>query len=57
VYQYLKEWNEACAYAGECLPPFIYSFTKEPYVALGFVGAVCIAIYLWNEYSLVRGRS
>lgn len=46
---FLKEWNEACAYAGECLPPFVYDLTRDPWPALAFIVLVCGGLYLWNE--------
>ena len=49
MYQYLKEWNEACVYAGECLPPFVYDLTREPYSAIISIGTVCLGLYIWNE--------
>ena len=42
---YLKEWNDACAYAYECFPPFIYDLNKEPYTALFTIGMVCFICY------------
>lgn len=46
---YLKEWNEACVYANECLPPFIYELTRPPYDFLALLFFVIFLIYLWNE--------
>lgn len=44
--EYLRDWNDACAYARECLPPDLFI---EPFTFFLFVGATTCAIYLWNE--------
>lgn len=50
--EYLKDWNEACVYAKECLPPFAYDITREPFSAILLFAGLSLAIYLVNEYLL-----
>lgn len=57
MFEYLKEWNEACVYAKECLPSFAYVLTREPYSTVLVFAAVCLGLYLINEYGLARVRS
>jgi len=47
--KYLQEWNEACVYARECLPPFFYDLTKEPWSFMIVLASVCALIYMVNE--------
>lgn len=50
--QYLREWNEACVYAKECLPPFVYDLFVEPYDAIIVFSGICAIIWFINEKSL-----
>lgn len=55
--EYLKDWNDACAYAGECLPPFTYDLFREPYSAVLGFSFMCLGLYLINEYGLAKARA
>ena len=57
MYHYLQEWNEACAYAAECLPPFVYEINGETVWFMIFTIAVCYGIYLKNEYDISKARA
>lgn len=45
----LREWNEACVYAGECLPPFFYDLSREPWLAIIAIAIGCFLIWAINE--------
>lgn len=47
--QFLQEWNEACAYANECLPPFVYTADNDLWGFLFAVSFICFMIWLVNE--------
>lgn len=47
--QFLKEWNEACVYADECLPPFLYSADWDLIGFMGFTALVAFIIWYVAE--------
>jgi len=49
IEQYFREWGEACTYAKECLPPFVYEMGREPWSALISIAVVCLLIWSWIE--------
>ena len=54
--EYLKEWNEACAYAGECLPPSFYGLDFDLPGFFIFIALVVGIVYLRNERNLTRSK-
>lgn len=49
--EYIRTWDEACYYAGECrldLSPI------EGIVPLFWIGVACFVIYLFNEWNIRR---
>ena len=50
MHAYLKEWNEACAYARECLPPP----NVDPYTPFVWIGVAGFVIWAVNEWRLTR---
>lgn len=46
---YLQDWNEACAYAKECLPPFYYDVYREPWDVLLVIAFLAYVLWAWNE--------
>jgi len=52
--QYLEEWNEACAYAHECVPDMPLAHAPGPFFALASIAAVCFLLWRRNERALQR---
>ena len=52
--EYLKEWNEACAYAGECLPPSFYGMDFDLPGFFIFIVIIIGIVYLHNERKIDR---
>jgi hypothetical protein len=52
--QYLREWNEACAYAYECFPPFVYEIDLEFVETFAFILIVIYSVYRFNENRIQR---
>jgi hypothetical protein len=46
---YLQDWNEACAYAKECLPPPVYDISHEPWTFLLTIVFGVYVVWAWNE--------
>ena len=49
LWQWVREWGEACTYARECVPDLSFFVPNEPYSALASIAAVCFIVWWWND--------
>ena len=54
LWQWVREWGEACTYARECNPDLSYFVPKEPYSALACIAGVCFIAWRWNNTKIRR---
>jgi hypothetical protein len=54
LWQWVREWGEACTYARECVPDLSFFVPKEPYSALAFIAGVCFIAWRWNDTNIRR---
>ncbi len=56
LWQWLREWGEACTYARECVPDLSFFVPGEPYSALACIAGVCFIVWRWNDTNIRRIR-
>ena len=49
LWQWARDWDEACTYARECVPDLSFFVPNEPYSALASIAAVCFIVWWWND--------
>ena len=49
LWQWVREWGEACTYARECVPDLSFFVPSEPYSALATIAGVCFIVWRWND--------
>jgi hypothetical protein len=49
LWQWVREWGEACTYARECVPDLSFFVPSEPYSALATIASVCFIVWRWND--------
>jgi hypothetical protein len=54
LWQWVREWGEACTYARECLPDLSFFIPNEPYSALACIAGVCFIAWRWNNTNIRR---
>jgi hypothetical protein len=54
LWQWARDWDEACTYARECVPDLSFFVPKEPYSALASIAGVCFAVWWWNDAKIRR---
>ncbi len=54
LWQWMREWGEACTYARECLPDLSFFVPSEPYSALATIAGVCFIVWRWNDTNIRR---
>ena len=52
--QWVRDWDEACTYARECLPDLSFFVPSEPYSALATISGVCFIVWRWNDTKIRR---
>ena len=54
LWQWVREWGEACTYARECVPDLSFFIPNEPYSALASIAGVCFIAWRWNNAKIQR---
>ena len=49
LWQWVREWGEACTYARECVPDLSFFVPNEPYSALACIAGACFIVWRWND--------
>ncbi len=54
LWQWVREWDEACTYARECVPDLSFFVPHEPYSALASIAGACFIVWRWNDTKIRR---
>jgi hypothetical protein len=54
LWQWVREWGEACTYARECVPDLSFFAPHEPYSALASIAGACFIVWWWNDTKIRR---
>ena len=54
LWQWVREWGEACTYARECVPDLSFFVPNEPYSALATIAGACFIVWRWNDTKIRR---
>ena len=54
LWQWVREWGEACTYARECDPDLSFFVPGEPYSALACIAGVCFIVWWRNDNKIRR---